>query len=151
MPTDELDTKDSAILQLLKNNARLTYSEIGTQVGLSRTAVKNRVSALERYGVIRGYQAIIETTAAPAMLPFIVNIETRPECFDEAKSFFQAADETKTLIQTNGRCHLVAICIAPDLASMRNWINAVYRKVPGILNISTHSILDIVKGHIFTD
>ena len=151
MPTDELDTKDSAILQLLKNNARLTYSEIGAQVGLSRTAVKNRVSALEKSGVIKGYQAIIEPLAAPAMLPFIVNVETRPECFDEAKAFFQVADETKTLIQTNGRCHLIAICIAPDVVSMRNWINAVYRKVPGILNINTHSILDIAKGRILTD
>ena len=151
MPTDELDAKDSAILQLLKNNARLTYSEIGEQVGLSRTAVKNRVSALEKSGVIKGYQAIIEPVASPAMMPFIVNVETRPECFDEAKSFFQAADETKTLIQTSGRCHLLAICIAPDVTSMRNWINVVYRKVPGILNINTHSILDIAKGHILTD
>lgn len=151
MPTDELDAKDSAILQLLKNNARLTYSEIGEQVGLSRTAVKNRVSALEKSGVIKGYQAIIEPVASPAMMPFIVNVETRPECFDEAKSFFQAADETKTLIQTSGRCHLLAICIAPDATSMRNWINVVYRKVPGILNINTHSILDIAKGHILTD
>lgn len=151
MPTDELDAKDSAILQLLKNNARLTYSEIGEQVGLSRTAVKNRVSALEKSGVIKGYQAIIEPVASPAMMPFIVNVETRPECFDEAKSFFQAADETKTLIQTSGRCHLLAICIAPDVTSMRNWINVVYRKVPGILNINTHAILDIAKGHILTD
>ena len=151
MPTDELDTKDSAILQLLKNNARLTYSEIGEQVGLSRTAVKNRVSALEKSGVIKGYQAIIEPVASPAMMPFIVNVETRPECFDEAKAFFQAADETKTLIQTSGRCHLMAICIAPNVATMRNWINVVYRKVPGILNINTHSILDIAKGHVPTD
>ena len=69
MPTDELDTKDSAILQLLKNNARLTYSEIGTQVGLTRTAVKNRVSALEKSGVIKGYQAIIEPLVLVVISP----------------------------------------------------------------------------------
>ena len=34
-----LDEKDNQIIALLLENARLTYSEIGEQIGLSRVAV----------------------------------------------------------------------------------------------------------------
>ena len=41
-----LDEKDNQIIALLLENARLTYSEIGEQIGLSRVAVKNRVKLM---------------------------------------------------------------------------------------------------------
>ena len=47
-----LDEKDNQIIALLLENARLTYSEIGEQIGLSRVAVKNRVKLLEEQGII---------------------------------------------------------------------------------------------------
>lgn len=122
MQSDGLDPKDIEIIELLKNNARLTYSEIGEKVGLSRTAIKNRVSAMEKAGIIKGYHASIESFASPTMMSFVVNLETKPEHFDEAKAYFQQAEETKTLIQTSGRCHLLAICVASDVPAMRNWI-----------------------------
>lgn len=151
MQSDGLDPKDIEIIELLKNNARLTYSEIGEKVGLSRTAIKNRVSAMEKAGIIKGYHASIEPFASPTMMSFVVNLETKPEHFDEAKAYFQQAEETKTLIQTSGRCHLLAICVASDVPAMRNWINAVYRSVPGIVSINAHSILDVAKGSIIID
>ena len=45
---DELDRK---ILDLLTQNARYTYSELGERLGISRVAVKNRMDALEARGV----------------------------------------------------------------------------------------------------
>ena len=106
---------------------------------------------MERSGIIKGYHASIESFASPTMMSFVVNQETKPEHFDEAKAYFQQAEETKTLIQTSGRCHLLAICVASDVPAMRNWINAVYRSVPGIVSINAHSILDVAKGSIIID
>ena len=42
-----LDELDQKILTLLTGNARLSYSEIGERVGISRVAVKARMAALE--------------------------------------------------------------------------------------------------------
>ena len=49
---DGLDELDQKILQLLIRNARMSYSEIGQQVGISRVAVKMRVQALEKKGIM---------------------------------------------------------------------------------------------------
>lgn len=50
-----LDDIDNRILNLLLNNGRMSYSEIGEIVGLSRTSVKNRIAELEDQGIISGY------------------------------------------------------------------------------------------------
>jgi len=151
MQLNELDAKDTQIIEVLKENARLTWSEIGEKVGLSRTAVKNRVTALEQAGIIKGYHAVIDPLAHPEMVPFVINIETNPENFEEARAYFANAEETVTLIQTTGRCHLLAICLAPDVLSMRNRITNVYRSLPGILSVNSHSILEVIKGRIIPE
>lgn len=46
-----LDELDQKIVQLLIKNARLSYSDIGKEVGISRVAVKARIQALEKKGV----------------------------------------------------------------------------------------------------
>ena len=56
---DGLDELDQKILQLLIQNARMSYSEIGQQVGISRVAVKMRVQALEKKGIIEEYTTVI--------------------------------------------------------------------------------------------
>ncbi len=54
------DAVDSAILRLLRQNARRTYGDIGAVVGLSAPAVKRRVDRLEASGVILGYTTVVD-------------------------------------------------------------------------------------------
>lgn len=57
---DGLDTTDRGVIELLQENARRTFGDIGAQVGLSAPAVKRRIDRLEKDGVIRGYTALID-------------------------------------------------------------------------------------------
>ena len=61
--TRPLDTIDREVIALLQENAKRTFADIGTHVGLSSTAVKRRVDRLERDGVIVGYGARIDPRA----------------------------------------------------------------------------------------
>ena len=146
-----IDEKDNEIISLLLKDARMSYSDIGKKVGLSRTAVKNRISTLEKNGIIGGYRAVINPQESPEMMTFIVNIETSPEHFDYAKQIFANAPETVMLVQTTGNCHLVAICVSEDIKTMRTFVNRIYRTVDGILSINAHSVLDVIKGSIIPE
>ena len=79
-----IDEKDNEIVRLLLQDARMSYSAIGEKVGLSRTAVKNRVTALEKSGVIGGYRAVVCPQKSVGTITFVVNVETNPEHFDNA-------------------------------------------------------------------
>ncbi|HEY3291718.1 MAG TPA: Lrp/AsnC family transcriptional regulator, partial [Anaerolineae bacterium] len=49
-----LDATGWHILKLLQENARIPFSELGRQVGLSAPAVTERVRKLEEAGIIAG-------------------------------------------------------------------------------------------------
>jgi DNA-binding Lrp family transcriptional regulator len=54
-----MDQTDLKITELLKGNARMSYQELGDQIGMSRVAAKKRVRKLEEEGIIRGYNTCI--------------------------------------------------------------------------------------------
>lgn len=51
----EVDRTDLEILELLRDNARRTYGDIGSRIGISAPAVKRRIDRLEQAEVIVGY------------------------------------------------------------------------------------------------
>lgn len=57
---EDLDPTDQEILDLLRQDARRTFADIGGRVGLSAPAVKRRVDRLERLGVILGYTTVVD-------------------------------------------------------------------------------------------
>lgn len=71
-----IDELDYEILDLLEQNARLSHSEIGKQLHLSRTAVANRIKALEDAGKINGYTTL---TNYELHTNFLLTITTTPE------------------------------------------------------------------------
>ena len=56
----DLDTYNSAILQHLQADGRISNIELAKHVGLSPSACLRRVQDLERRGVLKGYRAIID-------------------------------------------------------------------------------------------
>lgn len=148
MRANIMDNVDKEIIKLLKENGRANYSEIAQKVGLTRTAIKNRIIALENSGVIAGYRAIINLVDTPQAMTFIIDIETQLEVFEKAKEYLARAEETITLVQTTGACRLTAVCVTADISSLRSFIGAVYKTVGGIVNITAHAVLEVIKGGV---
>lgn len=146
-----LDGMDNKIINLLLENARMSYSEIGDIVGLSRTSVKNRISELEENGIITGYRAVVNPQKAPEMMTFIMNVETQAEHFEQAKEKLMEAEETVTVLQTTGNCHLVIICMANSIQEMKNFVNKAYKGIEGITSINAHAVLDVLKGSVIPE
>lgn len=146
-----IDQKDNEIINLLLEDGRMSYSDIGKRVGLSRTAVKNRIAVLEEKHIIEGYKVVINPQESPEMMTFLVNTETSPEAFDAVKERFAKAAETVTLIQTTGKCHLTAICVSTDMKSMRSFVNDMYKAVDGISYINASAVMDVIKGSVIPE
>jgi DNA-binding Lrp family transcriptional regulator len=151
MVDGKLDSKDIQILNLLSKDARLSYSDIGDHIGLTRTASKNRVVAMEKAGIIKGYHADISLHEAPEMTTFITYIDTTPECFEEAKAAVSSIKEAVTVVQRTGSCKLVAVCVAKSNQALKDSLNRLFKIVPGIQEIYAHTIIDVIKGTVIPD
>ena len=143
-----LDEKDNQIIALLLENARLTYSEIGEQIGLSRVAVKNRVKLLEEQGIINGYHAQIDPLVVPGMFIYMVFIETEPGAYSEIAEHCKAEPMIRTLFATEGISRMQAICVAESTVQMRQLMRAMRDNMPGLTHLSYYSVSEIMKGKL---
>ncbi|MBD7994830.1 Lrp/AsnC family transcriptional regulator [Arthrobacter sp. Sa2CUA1] len=84
-----MDALDSAILGILRNDARISYAELGRRIGLSTNAAAARIRRLETSGVILGYRAVLgsETPAAGPGLQAFIDVRLKPET--ESRSFLE--------------------------------------------------------------
>lgn len=71
---DHIDELDRQILASLRTDGRRTYTDLGRELGLSTPTVKRRVNRLEATGVIRGYAAVVDSTATGQGIEAIVEV-----------------------------------------------------------------------------
>ncbi|OYR15948.1 Lrp/AsnC family transcriptional regulator [Brucella thiophenivorans] len=75
----ELDAKDREILAILSKEARIALKTLAGRIGLSRSATSERVTNLEKSGVIRGYRADIgEIDPNVIRATFLINLRRTP-------------------------------------------------------------------------
>jgi Lrp/AsnC family transcriptional regulator, leucine-responsive regulatory protein len=64
MPTrDVLSATDALILEVLQQDGRRPYADLGADVGMSGPSAHERVKKLEARGVITGYAAVLDPAA----------------------------------------------------------------------------------------
>lgn len=69
-----MESADRRIIELLRRDGRMSFTDLGKAVGLSTSAVHQRVRRLEERGVITGYAAIVDATALGTPLTAFVSI-----------------------------------------------------------------------------
>jgi Lrp/AsnC family transcriptional regulator, leucine-responsive regulatory protein len=72
----ELEATDRKILELLANDGRMSFTDLGKATGLSTSAVHQRVKRLESRGLILGYGASVDHEQLG--LPLTAFISIRP-------------------------------------------------------------------------
>ena len=60
MAVESMDDLDWRLLEALQDDGRASYADLGRRVGLSPSAVTERVRRLEESGVIMGYRCVVD-------------------------------------------------------------------------------------------
>ncbi len=96
----ENDATTRRILDELQQDGRVSLAELGRRVGLSPPAVAERVSRLERDGVITGYHARIDPRALGFALGVVIRVRPAPR---EIAKVAELARETPEVVE----CHRI--------------------------------------------
>jgi Lrp/AsnC family leucine-responsive transcriptional regulator len=109
-----LDERDRDIISALQEDARATYADVAHRVGMSASAVHERVRKLEQAGVIRGYRAVVDpeavglfVTALIAATPFDAgqpdDLPDRVADFPEVEDCLSVAGEANYILKVRAR------------------------------------------------
>ena len=140
-----LDELDQKIIQLLVKNARMSYSDIGDNIGISRVAVKARIQALENKGIIEEYITIINPQKISGAVSCYFEIETKPDSFKEVTNILNKNDIVTQIYRVTGRDKLHVHAVASSNEEMEHFLHYVIDTLPGVLSCSCNTILSRVK------
>lgn len=140
-----LDELDQKIVRLLIQNARMSYSEIGQLVGVSRVAVKMRIQSLEKRGVIEEYTAIINPQKISGAVSCYFEIETNPDTFAQVTELLRENETITQIYRVTGQNKLHVHAVASSGQEMERLIQEVIDPLPGLIRSSCNMILSRIK------
>jgi len=135
MNINGLDELDNKILTVIKDNARMDYTEISKHVGITRVAVKNRIKAMEEKGIIKGYRTIIEANQVPGSYEFYLDIQTVPEQLQTVVDMLKSRSIIHKIYSTTGECRLHAVGISNSPNEVGQFARSLYKNVRGITKL----------------
>lgn len=145
MYLDGLDELDQKIVRLLIENARVSYSDLGEKIGLSRVAVKARIQALEQRGIIEEYTTVINPQKISGAVSCYFEIETTPGSLSEVIDILNRSDTVTQIYRVTGRDKLHVHAVAASGEEMETFLHAVIDTLPGVVSCSCNIILSRIK------
>ncbi|MEO3973291.1 Lrp/AsnC family transcriptional regulator [Streptomyces sp. CAU 1734] len=142
-----MDAIDSEILGALREDARISYRDLGVRVGLSANAAADRVRRMVRDGVIQGFTTLIDPTAGgrPGLVVFIdvtLRLDTTNEEFERVVLRLPGITE---VVHVTGEHDYLVRARAADPAALDALLRALKRDA-GVAQSSTRIALRAAGG-----
>jgi Lrp/AsnC family leucine-responsive transcriptional regulator len=103
-----VDSSDRALLAELQHDGRLSMAELGRRIGLSPSAVAERLGRLERSGVVRSYRAVIDPAALGFTLTAVIRVRPAPRMLHKAAEVIRKQEEVSECHRITGEdCYLL--------------------------------------------
>lgn len=122
-----LDNLSWQLLQALQANARLSFAELGRQVGLSPPAVAERVRRLEEAGIIRGYRAEINPEKVGFPLTALMTLTTTPQQYPQVIALMTRLSNIRSCYHVTGNGSFVVEAHATSIAHLERLIEQLSR------------------------
>ena len=125
MARRSLDDTDRRLLALLSADARMPTALLARHVGLSRSAVQERLKRLERDGVIAGYGVKLSDAYESGMVKAHVLITIAPKTLPRITTELHAISAVRTLHSVSGSFDLIAVVEAASIAELDHLIDHI--------------------------
>jgi Lrp/AsnC family leucine-responsive transcriptional regulator len=138
---EELDELDLQLLDALQRNARATFAELGSLVGLRAPAVHDRVKRLENRGYIRGYAARLDPKRLGLELAAFVSAYTTADAdYERFHAAVGALPEVAEIHSVAGDEAFVLKVVTRSTAHLDDFLTRL-KAIPGIARTRTTIVL----------
>ena len=149
---DDLNQLDRRLLALVQRDASLTSEELGSEVGLSPSAVQRRLKRLRSDAVITAIRAIVDPGKVGRPTFFIVGLEIereRPELLSRLRTWLTDEDAVQEVFYVTGAADFVLIVAASDIAAYDALMARLIADNPNVRRFTTNVALGIYKRDLY--
>ena len=140
-----MDELDYTILSCLKENARMTSSEIGKRVNLSVSAVIERIKKLEQSEIIENYTVTLNQKSLGNDLIAIMEVSLEhPKYYDDFVEMVERNPNIQSCYYLTGEFDFM-LKIITDSTDSLNQIHRRIKSLKGVSSTETHFVLKALK------
>lgn len=136
---------NAKILKMLAKNAKLTYHDIASQLGLSDGEVEHEVREMEKNGLIRGYRTVVDWDQLDsALVSAIIELKVTPSTghgFEEIAEKVMKYPEVESVYLMSGSYDLNVIVKAKTFQQVAMFVARELAPMEAVTSTSTHFVL----------
>ena len=132
----QIDHLDQSMIELMRNDARMSVAALAAKLGVSRGTVNNSIAKLEASGVIVGYTVQLRPDARPNEIRAWMGILVEGNQTREVIASLLGEPGVAELHDTNGRWDLLAELRAATMAELSQVLERI-RLLKGIRGTET--------------
>lgn len=140
-----MDAIDLKILAALEENGRISFTELGEKIGLSKTPCWTRVKELEASGVIEGYSARLSPQELSLGIRALVHVVVG---FDRYQAFEDAIIQHRSVRcchAVTGEYDYILEVLAPDISALDELLRLELSRLPGVSRFNTSITTRMIK------
>lgn len=141
----EIDEVDSSILRLLRQNARMSYTEMARKTGIADATIQHRLKRMRERGIIERLTVIANPEATGYAVMAIMLAQTDTEKHDNAKKALSELPEVSEVYSVLGEYDLFVKVWAKSLEELNRTINDRIRAIEGIESLLEIVVVERVK------
>lgn len=141
-----IDETDRMILQLLSENGRMSYVDIGKQLNLSRVSIRERVNQLMEQGVIEKFSVVINSEKVGKSVSAFFEVDCEPSSLVRVAETLANNPSVASCYQMTGPSTLHMHVLVEDFIRLENFINEELYSLEGISRVESHILLRRFKS-----
>jgi Lrp/AsnC family leucine-responsive transcriptional regulator len=142
----KLDDIDRKILQLLTENARMSYVDIGKELNLSRVSIRERVNQLMENGIIEKFSVVINSEKIGKNVSAFFEVDCEPSSLVQVAKTLVNNPCVASCYQMTGPSTLHMHVLVEDFTKLEYFINEELYSLEGISRVESHILLRRFKS-----
>jgi len=140
-PPDEVDHR---ILAELRDNARISMSQLAERVGVSRATAYSRVANLVAGGVITGFSARVDPLKVGLGICTLVFVTVHPRTWSSFRRRVAEMSQVEYCAVTTGQHDAMLLVRAREVAEVHAFVTEVLAVLPEIRAVESVLVMDEV-------
>ncbi|TFH12968.1 Lrp/AsnC family transcriptional regulator [Candidatus Bathyarchaeota archaeon] len=144
MSEPNLDEIDIKLLEVLQENCKLNFTQIGNELDIAESTVRYRIERLEKRGIITNYIALINPRMVGLTITAIMMIKLNPQMIKEISPKLASFKELRHLFRTTGQYDMVSVVNARDISHLNQLMGEI-KQIEGVHELIVEVATELVK------